>query len=82
MTKVAIVHNIPIHYKHLLFGALAERGLDFTVLFMATRSTGAIVFDSLKPSGEVYDYRIGFTGSYEKAPAATRAEFVWKNLAT
>jgi glycosyltransferase involved in cell wall biosynthesis len=78
--KVAIVHNIPIHYKHLLFSALAERGLDFTVLFMAARSKGAVAFDSRLAVGERYKYRLGFTGPYEKASATTRAAFVWKNL--
>jgi len=80
MSRLAIVHNIPIHYKHLLFSALADRGLDFTVLFMATGSHGAVAFDSFNPAGELYRCRVGFNGRYERAPARTRAAFVWKNL--
>ena len=35
-----IIHNHPIHYKHLLFEKLEERGLDFCVLFAAAEPNG------------------------------------------
>lgn len=82
MSKFAIVHNIPIHYKHLLFSALAERDIEFTVLFIASRASNAVGFDDMKSAAERYAYRVGFNGPYEKAPATTRAVFVWKNLDT
>jgi glycosyltransferase involved in cell wall biosynthesis len=78
--KVAVVHNIPIHYKHLLFDAMAKRGIDFTVLFMATRSKKAVTFDPATLANGSYAYRIGFAGEYETAPAITRSTFIWKSL--
>ena len=82
MSTFAVVHNIPIHYKHLLFNVLVERGAQFTVLFMAARSKGAIAFDAMDSSEALYRYRTGSQGYYEEAPATIRAGFVWNNLNT
>jgi hypothetical protein len=63
----AIIHNHPIHYKHLLFSELAKNGLDFEVLFMAA-SSGQRIERPLPRNGE-YRYRFGWDGPYEDAPA-------------
>ena len=76
--RCVIIHNHPIHYKHLLFQALAKAGMDFEVLF-----TGAFSSQRLErplPENREYRYRVGFEGSYESAPAGVAARFVWRSL--
>jgi glycosyltransferase involved in cell wall biosynthesis len=78
MPTVAIIHNHPIHYKHLLFCEMSRLGLDFHVLFTAACS-GARLEAPLPKSGE-YGYSIGWPGSYESAPAPGSALSVWRTL--
>lgn len=73
--KVAIIHNIPIHYKHLLFTALRKKGLEFEVLFTAYGST--IRHENISLSQDVYRYRIGHCGPYEEAPPLQSARWAW-----
>jgi len=77
-TMCVIVHNHPIHYKHLLFGALAKTGLNFKVLFTGAFS-GQRLEKPLPKAGE-YQYEIGFDGPYECAPKGVAANFVWRSL--
>jgi glycosyltransferase involved in cell wall biosynthesis len=76
--KAAIVHNIPIHYKHLLFDALRKQGLDFEVLFIASGSS--IRHERIALSEDAYRYRIVFEGPYEEAPPGRSARWVWSAL--
>jgi 1,2-diacylglycerol 3-alpha-glucosyltransferase len=78
MSRVAIIHNHPIHYKHLLFTSLKEHGLDFEVLFTASSSNMRLRSKLLDSA--VYRYRIGYEGQYEKAPALATARYVWESL--
>lgn len=75
---IAIVHNIPIHYKHLLFKELRQRGVDFEVLFVAASSSARI--EKIELSQSVYQYRIGYEGRYEEAPRIKSALYVWQAL--
>jgi len=79
MLNAAIIHNHPIHYKHLLFAELARQGLEFEVLYTASRS-GCRIETPLAASGP-YSARIGFEGDYEHAPPVRTACFVWSSLA-
>jgi len=76
--RAAIVHNIPIHYKHLLFDALRKQGLDFEVLFIASGSS--IRHESIALSEDTYRHRIGFEGPYEEAPPIHNARWIWAAL--
>jgi glycosyltransferase involved in cell wall biosynthesis len=78
MPAVAIVHNHPIHYQHLLFCALAARGMDFEVLF--TARSGQARLEAPLPANAEYLYSIGHDGSYETAAATPTARFVWRSL--
>ncbi len=77
--KVTIVHNHPIHYKHLLFSELKKAGLDFDVLFQGGQSS--IRHERIDLSDELYRSHIAYAGPYEEAPAGTRAWFTWKKMA-
>jgi hypothetical protein len=74
MAPVAIIHNHPAHYQHLLFCELAQKGLDFEVLFLAA-SSGARIQAPL-PTDREYLYSIGHMGSYETAPRQKTSQFV------
>src|SRR5580698_7663260 len=76
--KAAIVHNIPIHYKHLLFEALKREGLDFDVLFIASGST--VRHEIIPLSQDIYRHRIGYEGPYEDAPGLHSARWTWASL--
>ena len=78
MTSVAIIHNHPIHYKHLLFCALGRCGVDFEVLFTAGSSSNRI--EVPLPDKEQYRYSIGYPGPYEGARMLPTAQFVWSAL--
>ena len=78
MATIAIIHNHPIHYKHLLFCELAKRGLEFEVLFSA-RSSGSRIEAPL-PQRQEYVYSIGYDGSYEKAGKLSTIRYVWRSL--
>ena len=76
--KVTIIHNHPIHYKHLLFTELKRRGLDFDVMFLGGSSS--IRRELVPLSEELYRSHVAWPGPYETAPAWHRAEFTWRKL--
>ena len=78
MTSVAIIHNHPIHYQHLLFCELAKTGLDFEVLFLSASSRARIQAPRAE-NGE-YRFSIGYKGPHESAPALGTSRFVWRSL--
>ena len=78
MTRIAIIHNIPISYKHLLFSELARRGLEFEVVFLASGSSDRIEFPELATA--LYRSRIGHYGSYECLPPWHTVNYVWNSL--
>jgi len=78
MTSVAIIHNHPIHYQHLLFCELAKRGLDFELLLVAAFSTNRL--EAPVPEDSEYACSIGDAGSYEGARPAKTARFIWRSL--
>ena len=75
---VAIIHNIPISYKHLLFSELVRIGLEFEVLFLASGSANRIEAPNL--SSVPYRSRIGFQGDYEALPRWHTVRYVWRSL--
>ena len=78
MPRIAIIHNHPISYKHLLFTAMAQRGLDFEVVFLASGSKDRIEVPDLLSSP--YRFRTGFQGGYEAMPRWRSASYVWRSL--
>ena len=78
MAYVAVIHNIPISYKHLLFSELVRIGLEFEVLFLASGSRDRIEVPDLR--GAPYRFRIGFQGSYEALPRCRTVSYVWRSL--
>jgi len=76
--KLAIIHNHPIHYKHLLFQELKKCGLEFKVFFLGEASN--IRHEKLALSEHLYSSEIGFDGPYESAPLHTRVAFTWSSL--
>jgi glycosyltransferase involved in cell wall biosynthesis len=78
MPLVAIVHNHPIYYKHLLFTALASRGLDIEVLYVASGSRSRIEGPELAHAR--YRFRIGSRTAYEDGRPWHTARFVWSAL--
>ena len=78
MTEVAIVHNIPIFYKDLLFAEMAKRKLSFEVLFTAARSVHRNS-EVLEPSRS-YSSQIGTLGAFEEARPMATLRFVWRAL--
>jgi len=78
MASVAIIHNHPIHYQHLLFCELARRGLDFEVLFVAACSRARL--EAPLPMNSEYRFSIGHPGSYEEAHRMKTALFIRKAL--
>lgn len=73
---VAIIHNHPIHYKHLLFNELARLGVKFEVLFSAPSS--AVRLEVPQPTE--YIARYGSRKTYEETKVAAKVFFVWKAL--
>jgi 1,2-diacylglycerol 3-alpha-glucosyltransferase len=78
MTRVAIIHNIPIDYKHLLFSALVRKGVDFEAVFLASGSRDRIESPDL--SIAPYRSRVGFQGRYEVLPTWQTVRYVWRSL--
>jgi glycosyltransferase involved in cell wall biosynthesis len=64
--RIAVLHNHPIHYKHLLFTALASLGAEVDVIF-AARSTD-LRSAWLQPTGENYQSHFLSDGSFESLP--------------
>jgi glycosyltransferase involved in cell wall biosynthesis len=77
--KVAIVHNHPIHYKHLLFQALKHKGLELEVVFAARHS--GVRHESLGLDQNLYKHRFAVDGRYETARTADLALGTWKAVA-
>lgn len=73
--RVAIVHNIPIHYKDLLFRNLVSHNLNFRVIFVASQS---IHRAPMEPHG--YDFRFAYEGAYERCSGGAVGVSVWKQL--
>lgn len=80
MSAIAIIHNHPIHYQHLLFTELARRGMDFEVLFTAASSGARNAAQSPIPERSEYRCSIGHAGIYEEASWKETARFIWKAL--
>lgn len=77
--KITVIHNHPIHYKHLLFQAMKrEQRLDFDVLFMASQSS--IRHEKIPLSDDLYRAHICYDGAYEAAPRFRRAVWTWSRL--
>jgi glycosyltransferase involved in cell wall biosynthesis len=64
--RIAVLHNHPIHYKHLLFTAIASLGVQVDVMFAARSSN--LRTASLQPSGEKYQSQFLSDGNYESLP--------------
>ena len=69
--RVAILHNHPIHYKHLLFTALAELGAEIHVLFAARSSDARTA--AMQPAGKTYRSHFLSEGSIESLPHLSSA---------
>jgi glycosyltransferase involved in cell wall biosynthesis len=69
--RVAVLHNHPIHYKHLLFTALASLGVEVDVIFTARSSN--LRTTSLQPAGERYRSHFLSDGSFESLPQTATA---------
>ena len=76
--RIAIIHNHPIHYNHLLFQELKRQGLQFEVLFTASRSSERI--ESLNLHDDLYRFRAGFDGPYQRHPPLRTWGFVSRSL--
>lgn len=66
MMRIAVLHNHPIHYKHLLFTELASLGIEVDVVFAARSSN--LRTASLQPAGESYQSHFLSDGSFESLP--------------
>jgi glycosyltransferase involved in cell wall biosynthesis len=64
--RISVLHNHPIHYKHLLFTALASLGVEIDVIFAARSSDQRTA--SLQPVGESYRSHFLSDGSFESLP--------------
>ena len=69
--RVALLHNHPIHYMHLLFTALAHQGANLDVIFAARTSNQRTA--SMLPSGENYKSHFLSEGSFESLPQVPTA---------
>ncbi|MGA9069883.1 MAG: glycosyltransferase family 4 protein [Terracidiphilus sp.] len=69
--RVAVLHNHPIHYMHLLFSAIASLGVKVDVVFAAR--TSILRTASLCPKGLYYRSHFLFNGSFESLPQARSA---------
>jgi len=78
MHSIAVIHNHPIHYKHLLFSAMKRIGLDFEVLFVSGRSS--IRLEPIPLDQSAYVCRMGDPGSYEHHPKWKTCRYIWSAL--
>lgn len=74
---IAIVHNIPIHYKHLLFTGLQQLGLKFHVFFVAASMQTRQPFPV---ATAVYNHSILWPGDFEDRPGWRLAFRIWGML--
>jgi glycosyltransferase involved in cell wall biosynthesis len=73
---VAVVHNHRMHYQDLLFGALADRGVDLLVLYTAAGS----VHRPQLPIANGYRYFVAHHSPYESVEPRSAATQVWRTL--
>jgi glycosyltransferase involved in cell wall biosynthesis len=64
--RVTVLHNHPIHYKHLLFTAIAEQGAELNVIFAARSSN--LRTASLQPAGKNYRSHFLSDSNFESLP--------------
>jgi len=64
--RITVIHNHPIHYKHLLFTTIAGLGAEVDVVFAARSSN--LRTASLQPSGEDYKSHFLWDGSFQSLP--------------
>ena len=64
--RIAVLHNHPIHYKHLLFTALASLGVEVDVIFTARSSN--LRTASLQPTAGNYRSHFLSNGNFESLP--------------
>jgi len=76
--KVAVLHNHPIHYKHLLFHEMKKAGIDFRVFFLASQSS--LRHEKIPLSERLYSCEIGFDEPYESTKSLARAWFAWNAI--
>ncbi len=69
--RVALLHNHPIHYMHLLFTALADQGASLDVIFAARSSNQRTA--SMLPLGENYRSHFLSEGCFEALPQVQSA---------
>ena len=69
--RIAILHNHPIHYKHLLFTAMAGMGAEIDVLFAARFSN--MRTQAMHPAGTAYRSHFLSEGSIESLPQISSA---------
>ncbi|MFZ0745426.1 MAG: glycosyltransferase, partial [Terracidiphilus sp.] len=64
--RITVLHNHPIHYKHLLFTAMAQLGAEVDVVFAARSSNMRTA--ALQPAGQNYTSHFLSDGSFESLP--------------
>jgi glycosyltransferase involved in cell wall biosynthesis len=69
--RVALLHNHPIHYMHLLFTAIANQGVSLDVIFAARSSNQRS--PSMLLTGENYHSHFLSEGSFESLPQLSSA---------
>ena len=69
--RIAILHNHPIHYKHLLFTALVGLGAEVDVIFAARSSD--MRTPAMQPVGKIYRSHFLSEGSIETLPHLSTA---------
>jgi 1,2-diacylglycerol 3-alpha-glucosyltransferase len=78
MRAIAVIHNHPIHYTHLLFSAMRNIGLDFEVLFVSGRS--CIRIEPIPLDQSAYACRVGDPGAYENHAKWKTCRYIWSAL--
>lgn len=76
--NIAILHNHPIYYKHILFAELARRRCSFEVVFSAGSSANRL--EGCLPANDEYPYRVIEKRTYQEASAITVARGVLSAL--
>jgi glycosyltransferase involved in cell wall biosynthesis len=69
--RVTILHNHPIHYKHLLFEAMAAQGVNVDVIFAGRSSSARTAW--MQPSGGGYRSHFLWDGGFESLPQVRTA---------
>jgi len=69
--RIALLHNHPIHYMHLLFAAIANQGACLDVIFAASSSNQRTT--SMLRTGETYRSHFLSEGCFESLPQFSSA---------